>query len=414
MSAVTAQDIKRVPSSPGTLTAPEIKDIGRPHSLLVRAGKLYIGGTKGLAALDEKGTVLWTTELPEADGRAVDVDGEHVAYSSFLIAGLDRGSGLTAALMWGSPSQKLVVERAEVGVVASADGKPVWQVKLAEATGLSPPALGGKALAVQGAKNLLLYERATGKPITEILTFTNWLGLSDAWNSRLPVMRPLWVDGGVITAHQSWMKKVNEQGEELVATKSLGKNFTMLTTGPLLCKDKVILSEAAYPEGNIFSGKKARVYAASVKGEKVWYEETPDDVAGTSDLTCNEDTIFAVSNAMVTAFSYAGKEQWRYVSKGGVLIPGTHRGLLKAGTLPIAHQITAGRQAVVAGPYLYVTSRAERTWKGKSDVITVFDIAKGEIVEQIDPNTIIVDMAVFGSDLALTTTEGLRFIALKQ
>ncbi|MFO1298614.1 MAG: hypothetical protein U1F25_20490 [Rubrivivax sp.] len=290
----------------------------------------------------------------------------------------------------------------------------MWQVKLAEATGLSPPALGGKALAVQGAKNLLLYERATGKPITEILTFTNWLGLSDAWNSRLPVMRPLWVDGGVITAHQSWMKKVNEQGEELVATKSLGKNFTMLTTGPLLCKDKVILSEAAYPEGNIFSGKKARVYAASVKGEKVWYEETPDDVAGTSDLTCNEDTIFAVSNAMVTAFSYAGKEQWRYVSKGGVLIPGTHRGLLKAGTLPIAHQITAGRQAVVAGPYLYVTSRAERTWKGKSDVITVFDIAKGEIVEQIDPNTIIVDMAVFGSDLALTTTEGLRFIALKQ
>lgn len=124
--------------------------------------------------------------------------------------------------------------------------------------------------------------------------------------------------------------------------------------------------------------------------------------------------ICAVGNALISAFSYDGKVLWRYNSKGGILIPGTHRGILRAGTLPIAHQITAGRQVVAAGPYLYVTSRSERNWKGKLDVITVFDAKSGELLEQIDTATMIVDMAVFGSDLALTTTGGLKFIALKK
>jgi hypothetical protein len=185
-------------------------------------------------------------------------------------------------------------------------------------------------------------------------------------------------------------------------------------TGPLPCKDRVILSEAAYPEGNIISGKKARVYAANAKGEGVWCTETNDDVIGTADLAYNDDTIFAVGNAEVTALDYEGKVRWRHTSKGGTLIPGTFRGILRAGTLPIAHQITAGRQDVAAGPYLYVTSRSERNWKGKLDVITVFDAKSGEVLEQIDTATMIVDMAVFGKDLALTTSEGLRFIALKK
>lgn len=78
-----AQDVKRVPPEPAALKAPELQDIGRPHSLLVRDGKLYVGGTKGVAALDEKALVVWSQELPEADGRALDVEGDHVAYSSF-------------------------------------------------------------------------------------------------------------------------------------------------------------------------------------------------------------------------------------------------------------------------------------------------------------------------------------------
>ena len=409
-----AQDVKRVPPEPAALKAPELQDIGRPHSLLVRDGKLYVGGTKGVAALDEKALVVWSQELPEADGRALDVEGDHVAYSSFLVAGVDRGSGLTAALMWGAPSQKLVVERAEVGMLSRADGKAIWSTRLSEPAGLSPPALGKTAVAVQASKSLLLYDRASGKQITAVDTFTNWLGLAEAWNTRLPVTRPQWVDDGVITGHQSWMKKVSAQGDELMGAKSLGKNFTRLTSGPIPCRDRLILSEAAYPEGNIISGKKAKVYASSQKAESLWVSDTDDDVAGTGDVACYDDAIFAVGNALISAFSYDGKVLWRYNSKGGILIPGTHRGILRAGTLPIAHQITAGRQVVAAGPYLYVTSRSERNWKGKLDVITVFDAKSGELLEQIDTATMIVDMAVFGSDLALTTTEGLKFIALKK
>ena len=409
-----AQDVKRVPPGPANLTAVQPQGIGRPHSLRVYDGKLYVGATKGVAAIDEKGELLWTQELPEADGRALDVDGEQVAFSSFLISGVERGSGLTGALMWGAPSQKLVVESAAVGLLARADGKSLWSTALKEATSLSPPALGKTAVAVQGSKSVFLFDRKSGAPIQEVSMFTNWLGISEAYNSRMQVMRPHWVADGVFAAHQTWMKKVSATGEEVVATKSLGKNFKFLTSGPLPCKDRVILSEAAYPEGNIISGKKARVYAANAKGEGVWHTETNDEVMGTGDLACNDDTIFAVGNAEVTALDYDGQVLWRYTSKGGTLIPGTFRGILRAGTLPIAHQITAGRQVVAAGPYLYVTSRSERNWKGKLDVITVFDAKSGEILEQIDTATMIVDMAVFGKDLALTTSEGLKFIALKK
>ena len=56
---------------------------------LVRDGKLYVGGTKGVAALDEKGAVIWSQELPEADGRAVDVEGDHPC--PFAHIGPNRG-----------------------------------------------------------------------------------------------------------------------------------------------------------------------------------------------------------------------------------------------------------------------------------------------------------------------------------
>jgi hypothetical protein len=120
-----------------------------------------------------------------------------------------------------------------------------------------------------------------GKQAEEIEMFTNRLGVSEAWNTRLPVTRPQWVEDGVITGHQSWMKKVSAQGEELMGAKSLGKSVTMLTPGPVPCEDRPILSEAAHPMGNIFTGKKAKVYAASSKPESLWVGETDDEVAGT-------------------------------------------------------------------------------------------------------------------------------------
>jgi hypothetical protein len=225
-------------------------------------------------------------------------------------------------------------------------------------------------------------------------------------------MRPLWVKDGVFVAHQSWMKKLSPRGDEMLATKSLGKNFFFLTSGPILCDGKVILSEAAYPEGNIFSGKKAWVYGASPEGVSVLGAQTDDDVNGIGDLACNNESIFAVGNAHISTFGYDGKPKWCFTSKGGAMLFGTQRGILRAGTLPIAHQAAAGRQALVSGGYLYVTARGERG--GPVDVINVFDAKSGELLEKIDVKTMVADMVVFNDNLALTTTEGLKFIALKR
>jgi hypothetical protein len=53
------------------------------------------------------------------------------------------------------------------------------------------------------------------------------------------------------------------------------------------------------------------------------------------------------------------------------------RGILPAGTWPIALLVTASRQVVVASPYLYLTKLSERGLKSKLDVITVFDARTG-------------------------------------
>jgi hypothetical protein len=172
-TAAWSDDTKRVPPEPGTMKVSEVQGIGRPHSLLVREGMLYIGGTKGIAALDANGDILWTKSLPEADGRALDVEGEHIAYTSFRIFRTDRGSGLPGMLMWGAASEKLNVESADVGLVSRGEGKTIWSVALKEPTAVSPPALGQTAVAVQAAKSALLYDRATGDLIKEVSTFSS-------------------------------------------------------------------------------------------------------------------------------------------------------------------------------------------------------------------------------------------------
>ncbi len=405
-----AADVKRVDATPSAIPVPDLAGIGQVLSVTVREGRLYVGGSSGIAAVDAQGQVLWMTKLSEAVSRSIDADANGVAYAAFNIVGYERGKGAAGALLWGQPSMKLVTADSHLGLL-SGDGKPLWDVAVAETSALSPPALGPDKVAVQGSRSLFLYQRGDGSQVAAIPMFTNYLGLSANFNTRLPVMRPLWAGDTVLAAHQSWFKKVSADGKELDATKELGRNFTFLLTGPLKCKELVVLSEAAYPEGNVFSGKKARVYAANPELKHVWHENTEDDEIGVGDIVCNDESIIAVSNAQLIAFSYDGKEQWKYESKKGVLIPGTQRGIYRAGTLPVAASPLAGRQVVAAGPYLYVTSRAERKWKGESDVVTIFDAKQGSVIQQVDPRTVILDMAVFGPTLALATVDGLKFIA---
>ena len=408
-----AKDIKRVPPAPATVQAPDLSAIGATVSLLAKNDRLYVGTTAGLAVVGADGTVLSSVPLAAMSARGLDTDGDQVAYASYAIKGLEKGTGLTAALMWGSPSDMLSVESAEVGLVG-ADGKLLWSVQVAEPSALSPPALGKDAIAVQASQTVNLYNRADGAAAPPLKIFTNWLGISKNWVSRLPVTRPLWLGDELFAAHQSHFKKVSAKGEELESTEGLGKNFTMLTSGPVLCKDKIMLSEAGYPEGNIFTGKDARVYAANAKLKSIWYASTEEEFNGVGDLVCNDDLIFAVSNTNIAAFTHDGKEAWQYEGEDAVFMFGTHRGILKAGSLPVANKVNAGRQAVVAGPYLYVTSRSgKKDFRDKPDDIAVFEAKTGKLLEQIETHATIIDMAVFGPNLALATTEGLRFIGLK-
>lgn len=408
------EDIKRVPPAPATVTAPDLGTIGAPVSLLVKNDRLYVGTTAGLAVIGADGKVLSSVPLPAMSARGLDAEGDQVAYAGYAIKGLEAGTGLTAALMWGSPSDKLTVDSAEVGLVG-ADGKVLWSAKVAEPSALSPPALGKGAIAVQASQTVNLYNRADGAASPPLTIFKDWLGISKNWVSRMPVSRPLWLGDEVFAGHQSYFKRVSAKGEDLDSTMELDKNFTVLTAGPLLCKDKIMLSEAGYPEGNIFTGKKARVYAANAKLKPVWYATTDEEYNGVGDLLCNDDLIFAVSNTNIAAFTHDGKEAWQFEGENAVFMFGTHRGILKAGSLPVANQVNAGRQAVIAGPYLYVTSRSgKKDFRDKPDDIAVFEAKTGKLLEQIETNARIVDMAVFGPNLALATEGGLRFIGLKQ
>jgi hypothetical protein len=410
-TAAEAADPKRVEPPPATLTAPDLSSIGRAHSLLVKDGRLYVGATGGVAVIEADGRLAWNTPLAPANVRWVDVDGGQIAWTSYVVQGVS-GTGDLAEALLGEMSKRFAVASAEVGLVG-ADGQPIWSVAVADPSALSPPALGKEAVAVQGSKALKLFGRADGVALPEVRMFIDYAGMSANVNSRMPVTRPLWQGNEVFAAHQVYFKKLSAKGEELGSTKELGKDFTYLLSGPVPCKDKVLLGDAARVHGGLMGTREARVFAANTQLKPIWSAGTEEDVNGIGDLVCSDDLVFVVSSTRVAAFTHDGKDVWGYESKGGVLVPGTHRGVDKVGLIPIDYNITGGEQVVVAGPYLYVTSRAEKKWNGKLDVITVFDAKSGKLLEQIDVKTKVIDMAVFGSHLALTTSEGLRFIGLK-
>ena len=75
--------------------------------------------------------------------------------------------------------------------------------------------------------------------------------------------------------------------------------------------------------------------------------------------------------------------------------------------------VTAGQQMLVAGPHLYITTRAAPDTKSTEDVISVLDTKTGALVAAYEVKTSVIDMAVFGKDLVLATGDGLKLIARK-
>jgi hypothetical protein len=69
---------------------------------------------------------------------------------------------------------------------------------------------------------------------------------------------------------------------------------------------------------------------------------------------------------------------------------------------------------LVAGPYLYITTRVAPDVKATEDLVTVLDAKSGAFVEAYEVGTSVIDMIVFGKDLALATGDGLKLVALRQ
>lgn len=411
-----ADEPKRVAPAKPSITLPDLSAIGQPHSVAVRNDTLYVGAQAGLAAVDRSGKLLWTVKLPPMNTRQVDADSEHVAWSGAEVVGLVDGSGVTAALMWNDPSRKIEVARAAAGLV-TVQGAPVWDVPFEEPSALSAPTLGPQAVMVVGAKNARLLKRSDGSTIQDIVMWTNWLGISANHVTRVAVTPAVWQGGQFVTGHQNWFKKVDAQGEEQLSARN---NFGV-TGGPVICKDQVYVGQSAYPMGNIFTGKKAHLAQLGPKGETTWRANLDDELGGVASLACGNELVYAATNSIVIAVNPAGKEVWEAHSERGVgqLFPGTHRGVVRVRDIfnnpgpAVARAATAGRQMLVVGPWLYITTRAKPEPSHTEDRITLLDAKTGALVEAIEINSTVIDMAAFGPDLAVVTGKGLQLMALK-
>jgi len=410
-----AQDGKRIAPPPASVEAPDLSEVGRAHSLAVRKDILYVGATGGLAAIDATGKLLWTVKLPGVSSRHVDADDGSVAYTSYDIVGLVAGGGAAAVLTWGDPARKLEVASADAGLV-SLKGEPVWNVRFEEPSALSVPTLGKTAITVGAARSTRVLDRASGAKIADVKMFTNWLGVADGNATRIAATPALLVGDEFATVHQNWFKKINARGDETFSSSVK----TQHTAGPLACNGSIVVGEGAYPMGNVFTGKKARFWAVDASGKQVWNNTMDDEVGGVGSLACNDQLIFAATNVIVVAVDPAGKKVWEASNdRAGRLFPGTYRGVLRVRDIfnnagpAVARSVTAGRQMVVAGPYLYITTRATPDVKATEDVITVLDAGTGAFVEAYEVRTSVIDMTVFGKDLVLATGDGLKLVGLK-
>lgn len=411
-----AAEVKRVPPSPASMALPDLSAIGQPHSVVVRNGVLYVGAREGLAAVDRGGQVLWTLKLPPMSTRQVEADAEHVAWSGAEVLGLVDGTGVTAALMWNDPSRKIEVARAAAGLV-TLQGTPVWSVPIEEPSALSVPTLSPQAVMVVGAKNARLLKRSDGSTLQDVVMWTNWLGISGNHVTRVAVTPAVWQGEQFVVGHQNWFKKVDNKGEEQLSARN---NFGV-TGGPIVCKDQVYVGQAAYPIGNIFTGKKAHLAQIGAKGETTWRANLDDELGGVASLACGDELIYAATNSIVIAVSPAGKEVWEAHSERGVgqLFPGTHRGVVRVRDFfnnagpAVARAATAGRQMLLAGPWLYITTRAKPDASHPEDLITLLDAKTGAFAEAIEIKSSVIDMVPFGPDLVVVTGKGLQLMALK-
>jgi len=435
---------------------PALARIGTPMSLAVAGARLVVGGSRGVAALDAAGKLLWLIELPPATVRQVAADEHNVAFTSFDFGGVDRSGAMASSLLAGELMAKPEFVNASVGL-ADADGKLLWTVASVEQGKLAPPALSSKAVGVVGIKTFALYDRTSGKPLGEepVSIFTSFFGLTDGllaqWPSRAAV-----VAGDVFhVVRNNFFMRVDNQGEVLDSIKRLGmlSPLEYLPAGPVMLGGRVFFANEPSD-----SNKKPQLVAGKVGGGVDW-DDRLDATVRTGMLSSTTDTpmdiavsasrVFVATNFSVFGYSPEGKSLWRAKNGKGGLFPSALRGARYIGngferkhgvpkTFTAAAFLAATDERVVvatsyteseseaaaaaasaahaasAGGAAVEGSESGKPTRRRGDALTVLNANDGSYVESLwFPEQRIYGLVLFGEQLAVATSQGLKLLVLK-
>lgn len=402
---------------------PALESIGAAMSLSVAGPRLYVGGAKGIAAVDSTGKLLWTLELPVAAARQVTADADQVGFTSFDVGSVDRSSILASGLLGGELAAKPEYLNAIVGL-ADAQGKLLWSVPSSEQDKLSPPALSSQTVGVVGAKNFVLYDKASGKPVAGPISVFNGFAFTEAlikqWVSRAPVVS----DDVFHLARSNVYMRVSAAGKELETNRGgMMSSYEYIPAGPALAKGRVFF--ATSPSD---TGKKPLLVAAKVGGGVDWDERIDATVktgmlssyqGAPMDLVASGGNVFVATSFTVFGYSADGKALWRALNRGG-LVPSALRGARYVGNafeskVPVPKSYLANDQLAATDERVYLASRyTDGTSKREGDAITVLDAKTGNYIETLWlPEQRILGMVVFGEQLAVATATGLKLLALK-
>jgi len=260
-------------------------------------GKLYVGGQKGLAALDGAGKVLWVVDLPQALVRLVDANDKYVAWTSYDITGLDQAEGAKSFFL-GHLGDEPKYANATVGLASATDGKTLWSVKSSETSALSPPAISSASVGVSNGMKFAVYSLESGaetqSPFAEEIAGSSW-SIAKGMIAQATRNRPVvWKDhyyAGFFAA----LAKFDLKGKSLFNKTNFGlfSPFEDITAGPVVFKEKLIF-------GVTPTQKRPTIFGATEEPDKDWKEYIDDELSGPGSIAANSNNIIIATNFHVT------------------------------------------------------------------------------------------------------------------
>lgn len=414
LSACGGLQHTKVTAPAPTRAAAELDRIGLVTASQAVGDVLYVAGTRGLGAVKADGTVVWATELPEVYTRGLAVDGERLAFTQYGISGSEKGVFSFYSGSW----DKRVYTDCAVGLASSA-GKVAWTTPCEAGEAASAPAIGAGRVAVSHGQNLGLYDLETGKRLSSTSIPTAALGLNSSFINQASYNAPVFLDGAFFVAHFNKLAKVKPDGQIVEETKyfNLFRPFENITAGPVLAKDVLVFAGMPSPRD-----EKVLLYAGNKKLSKEWDDRLGDNESGVGSIVARGDRLYLANNFHVWAYKASGSELWHV--KGGLPVtasklrgtfaPDGARRRWKNNMMQSSETFQArrwnGSLIAASDTRVYLSSRIERAKDKYADVITVLDAASGDYVETIDLGAELLDLAVLGQKLAVSTAKGLVFL----